>query len=1028
MTNSVGIRGVLALGFLGLWLGVWPPSAVAQYFGQNKVRYETLNWEVLKTQHFDIYYYQKERKAVEDFGRMAERWYARLSSLLQHELPPNQPLIVYESGTAFRGTTVIPGYIGETTGGVTEGLRRRIVMPFAGPLAETDHVLGHELVHAFQYDITTPRDTKGVTMGTPGAVALPLWFIEGMAEYLSIGAEDPHTAMWVRDAVSREQFPTIRDLDNPKYFPYRFGQAFWAYVAGRYGDEAVGDMLKAAGRARAVEPAIRSVLNTSAKELSEDWRQSLVDRFEPVLQATERADAGARLLVSKETKGGTINLSPAMSPDGRHLVFYSERDLFSIDMFLMDVESGRIRTKITETALDPHLDSLGFVDAAGAWSFDSRRFAYTSIREGRPELAIYDVERGRTVQRIRLTTLAEVLHVAWSPDGRQIALSGTQGGISDLWIVDVETEALRQLTTGKFAELQPDWSPDGSRIAFVTDRFTSNLDELSFGDYRLAMIDVASGNIQALPTFEEGKHANPQWSADGRTLFFVSDRDGISNLYAMDLADRRMRQLTNLRTGVTGISHLSPAFSVATQAGRLAFSSFREGEYDIYLIESAEGLAGVPPRTGWQGRIAGILPPQGPGTSQVARLINRPAHGLASPSGFTTTNYQPSLSLDYVAPPSIGVGLSSFGTAVGGGTALYWSDMLGQHNLMTAFQTSSAMSGNFVNNIGAFAAYQNQKTRWNWGFSGGQLPFVTGGYGSGFDDVDGRTVFAEDSVLFWQIERDAAATLSYPFNRARRVEFAGGFRNIAFDAQFERHIYDPFTGQYLGRVREDLPTFDSINLGTAMTAMVFDTSIFGGTSPILGKRYRLEFGVASGGLTYTSALADYRHYLRPFRWMTLAGRFMHYGRYGGGAEDARFQNIFLGYPALVRGYSAGTFQAIECGGAAGAGRCPAFDRLLGSRMAVANAEMRIPVLGALGVIESPYLPPVEIAPFFDSGVAWYRQQDNAVFRGDVTPVRSYGASLRVNLLGFAIGQISYVQPVNRQLKSWHWEFALIPGF
>lgn len=95
---------------------------------------------------------------------------------------------------------MIEGALGESTGGVTESLKRRIVMPVGAGPAETDHVLGHELVHAFQYDILGPR------------VNLPLWFIEGMAEYFSVGSVDSHTAVWLRDAALTEKLPEVDDL------------------------------------------------------------------------------------------------------------------------------------------------------------------------------------------------------------------------------------------------------------------------------------------------------------------------------------------------------------------------------------------------------------------------------------------------------------------------------------------------------------------------------------------------------------------------------------------------------------------------------------------------------------------------------------------------------------------------------------------------------------------------------------------------------------------------------------------------
>src|SRR5262249_8534946 len=180
--------------------------------------YQTFDFQVLRTQHFDLYFYPEERDAAQIAARMAERWYARLGTLLGDSIHRRQPVILYASQAQFQQTNAIPEDIGEGTGGVTESAKRRVIIPVAVSLAETDHVLGHELVHAFQYDITGQGRN-----GQPGATTLPLWFIEGMAEYLSLGPADPNTAMWLRDAVQRNALPQIRDLDNPKYFPYRWG-------------------------------------------------------------------------------------------------------------------------------------------------------------------------------------------------------------------------------------------------------------------------------------------------------------------------------------------------------------------------------------------------------------------------------------------------------------------------------------------------------------------------------------------------------------------------------------------------------------------------------------------------------------------------------------------------------------------------------------------------------------------------------------------------------------------------------------
>jgi hypothetical protein len=220
-----------------------PAALEAQYFGRNKVQYRSFAFEILKTDHFDLYHYPEEKEAARLVARMAERWHARLSRFFSHQLRGRQPIILYAAASHFRQTNAVEGLIGEGTGGLTEGLKRRIVLPMSGSLADTDHVLGHEIVHAFQFDLTgaDPRESMAAA---PDILQFPLWFVEGMAEYLTLGTADAQTMMWVRDAALREKLPHIKDLDDPKYFPYRWGHAFWAYIGARYGDRAVASLLR----------------------------------------------------------------------------------------------------------------------------------------------------------------------------------------------------------------------------------------------------------------------------------------------------------------------------------------------------------------------------------------------------------------------------------------------------------------------------------------------------------------------------------------------------------------------------------------------------------------------------------------------------------------------------------------------------------------------------------------------------------------------------------------------------------------
>ncbi len=1017
--NSASRRATVA-GLALFLLGIAAPTAPAQYFGRNKVQYARFDFQVLKTAHFDVYFYPAERAAAEQAARLAERWYARLAQLLDHQLSGRQPLILYGSHPDFEQTNAIAGELGEGTGGVTEILKRRIVLPLAGPLAETDHVIGHELVHAFQFDITGQGRGVG-SFQVPTAARLPLWFIEGMAEYLSLGPVDSHTAMWLRDAVARHKLPTIRQLSDPEYFPYRYGQALWAFLTGHYGDAVVGQALKKAGRSGDAETALHLVTGLPVDSLSRRWHADLEAAYGPLEQQTRPPQTYGRLLIGGDRRAG-LNVAPALSPDGSQLVFFSERDLFSIDLYLADARTGAIQRRIVKTALDPHYQSLEFINSSGAWDASGQRLAFSAVSRGRPVLTLLDVVSDRVEREIALPELGEIFNPTWSPDGRSIAFSALVGGLTDLFRYDLQQNRLERTTNDPFADLEPAWSPDGREIAFVTDRFSASVADLRHGNYRLALLTVATGGIRPLPGFSDAKNIAPQWAPDGKSLYFVSDHHGISNVYRLEVASGELFQVTNLYTGVSGITSLSPALSVAQQTGRLVFSAYQGAGYSLYAVDSAPALAGGPVAEPPAAPSAALLPPQDRLPSDVVTLLAQADTGLPADTAFPIVRYRAGLSLDYVAQPYLAAGADRFGTFVGGGVGLYWSDMLGNRNLVTMLQ----VNGGFKD-VSALVAYQNTRRRWNWGLAAQQVPYYSGFYGANTATIGGEPALVEQVELLRQTNRELAVVTAYPFNRVQRVEFTAGVDNISFSHELDTLATSLTTGFVLVDNTTKLPSPAAITLATGSAALVYDNSFFGATSPILGQRYRLEVAPVGGTISWVNVLADYRRYVIPARPFTLAGRVLHFGRYGSGAEDSRLTPLFLGYPSLVRGYDIGSFSANEC--PTNSADCPAFDQLLGSRLLVGNLELRFPLLGLLGLGSGYYGAfPIEAAVFADGGVAWDSQHQASLFGGDRRAVSSAGAALRINLFGYAIGEIDLVKPFQRPDKGWYLEISLTPGF
>ena len=1010
------------------------PNLEAQYFGRNKVQWENFDFKVLRTEHFDIYYYEQEADVVHDIGRMAERWYARLSRVFNHSFG-RKPIVLYANPADFHQTTTTGGILGEGTGGFTDAIMNRVVLPLTGDYSENDHVLGHEIVHVFQYDIaaTASRNRRRFALES-----LPLWLIEGMAEYLSKGRIDPLTAMWIRDATIHDRMPDIRELSrDPRYFPYRYGQALMAYIGARFGDEAVVRYFLAAGVV-GVEDAVERALGITAKQLFADWEASARELYNPVIET--RTEHGTPLIgrqpvvgEKRRRRATELNVGPALSPDGRYLAFLSARELFSIDLFLADAKTGKVIRQLVSSDRDAHFESLRFIESAGSWSPDGQRLAFVTFAKGDNHLSLVDVESGRT-QHIRVPGIEAIINVSWSPDGRSIVFSGQVTGVSDLFLYDLESKQVRRLTNDKYADLQPAVSPDGRTVAFVTDRGPrTSFEDLHVGEKRLATVDIVTGVIRELPLFDTAAHINPQWAPDGNSIYFIGNPMGIPDIYRYNLTTGAVSQVTAVRTGVAGITDMSPALSVAMRSGDIAFSVFEDDNYNIYTLPAAvEGTQLATEMPSGTPRAA-VLPPLRATGSEITSYLNAPEQGLPpTQAGFEQRPYDASLRLAYLGPPTIGASVGGGYNAVGGTVAAYFSDILGQHNLGVTFQGGGGATNSIADQLAGSVFYLNQTRRFNWGAAVSHEPYVTPICCDRYQEnieLDGQLVTATVLEEFRDIYTftETSGLAQYPFSATRRLEGSAGYQRIAREIESEKFYY--VGGSLVGRERGGSMDAFSFNLWTGTAAFVGDNSTFGFISPVRGVRYRHQISAYNGDLNFQTGLADYRRYFynRP---VTFAVRGLHFGRYGEDAESPNLGRLYLGQGSLVRGYESWTFDPSECGPSQDT--CPVFDRVVGSKLVAGSVEVRAPLLGTpeFGLISASFLP-TEIFGFADIGAAW-REGQSVTWEWNTdtderVPVMSAGVGLRI-LLAYIPIEVFAAKPFHRPDEDIVYGFNITPGW
>jgi Tol biopolymer transport system component len=954
----------------------------AQYFGRNKVEYFDFDFRILATEHFDVYYYPREERAARIAAQLAERWYARFSTLLDHRFDTRQPLVLYGSQAEFAQTNVVSGLLPDSVGGVTDASRRRVTMPFAPTMAETNRVLGHEIAHAFQFDIARRHG---------GDTSQPLWFIEGMAEYLSRGSLDNESSLWLRDAALNDRIPAKQGTAARELSPYLYGHAFWAYLGERFGDDVVQKALKPGKKQRRLKDRMRHATGQELDALYDDWRLAAGREY------GKRPDGADRM---KPWSTSHMQLGPALSPDGMQAVFFSERDRLSLDLFLADVESGRVIRKMATTAASAKFDSLQPLRSAGAWSPDSQWFAFAAVRQGQAALMLIDMTGGGRDREIVFDRIGQVLSPSWSPDGRSIVFSALAGGLTDLYLTDVATGSLRQLTDDAFADLQPAWSHDGRTIAFVTERFSSDLATMRFGRPQLALLDVASQQVTDVAVAPGRAHLNPQWSADDDDLYFVSDPAGTMNIYRTELRTRTLHQITNVDTGVSGITPTSPAFSLADDAPVLAFTVYERGRPRLVVISACEALEGD--------AITVDAASQRDITGAIDTYLANPAAGLPTPAAMFDRPYQSDLSLEGVGQPYLSSGGGPFGTFVRGGGALLFGDMLGERRLGAAVQI-----GNRIRDAAFMFRFLNQERRWNWGALAELEPSVIRYRRSEAIEHDGQPSVLQQADYLQRGQLRAAAVLAYPFSKGLRVEFTGGVRHARYHRDLRSQIVSADSGKVVSTERVESRGGSPTTVAEVTAALVHDTTVFGPTGPLLGSRYRFEVAPAAGQLSYTSVTADFRKYLMPVRPYSIAMRVLHSGRYGADGGDPRLLSSFLGSSYFVRGHRQDLRYCRPdatrvCG-----------DDLLGSRLLVGNIEVRVPLSGIRSRQIDYGMFPADAFMFVDGGRVWGG--------GNSAMISSFGGGVRVNALGFPL-ELAAIRALDGPRPRWQFDLGFRVGF
>ncbi|MFU8813499.1 MAG: peptidase MA family metallohydrolase [Balneolaceae bacterium] len=581
------LKRTLLVPLLALFIGtVAVENLYAQFFffGKNRVQYDQFDWRFIETDHFDIYYYDAKNYHLAQFtAETVESSLKQLEEDFGSELTDRIPVIIYDSHSDFSQTNVVPLPVSAAgIGGVTDKLKNRMTQPFMGDYTDFRRTIQHELVHAFINDVYFGGTIQSI-MQNNIQLQFPLWFEEGLAEFLALGW-DTQTDMFMRDAILNQYLPPLTQLTG--FFNYRGGQSFWFFVQSEYGRPKITEILQRVKNNRNIGQSLVQSLGLGIDELSDRWQEFYRQRYFPEVQDRQTVGSVATQLTSRG-RSRSLNFSPSISPNGDRIAVISTSDGI-FDVIVINANTGeRIKT-LVKGADDPMFEELNILIPNLTWSPDGSQLALSSQSQGSFNLAIVDYETGSS-RTIRFPELDTINSVSWSPDGTKIAFDGNIGPYQNIFVYDLETGDFQDLTGDVFNDKQPHWAPDSETIYFVSNRGDklaphtylaghSTMQYDHFYQTDLYSVRINSTRINRLTNTPMWNEENPSVTADGR-LLFISDRNGIPNVYEYDLNSRTSYPLTDLQSGVQGMS-------VSRDGSRLAFTSLNQALSDVFLMRS----------------------------------------------------------------------------------------------------------------------------------------------------------------------------------------------------------------------------------------------------------------------------------------------------------------------------------------------------------------------------------------------------------------------------------------------------------
>lgn len=928
---QASIHAVLLCFVVALSFSVGSGKASAQQFGKMSPQYQTFQWQLIESRSFDVYHHQGGAYLGQFAAATLEEHFKLVQRTLGIAFNEKLDVIVYNSPNDALQTNARDALVARGLLGVNDVHRNRIVVAFAGDWYEFKRSLARELVRGVLAQIFHGSVAPSA-LG--GQFELPQWFSGGLAEYLSNDGMTAETDMALRDIILNDRFTSFAALEPALRVPV--GHAFFWYVGEKFGAGRIGEFLTRTRGLRSMENAFRTTFGLSLDGFATIWRRDLKEMFASDATKYEDPDKIATRLTDTDKDGSEANTNPVWSPvndkAGEKFAYLSAQGGSWQVMVQIEGKQKRLeRVLSTGRDFEQERSMVQKNAALLSWKPDGTQLATVAWGGSADAVMLVNPASGAQ-QRLELG-VQNITGLAFSPDGKTLALTASERESPNVYLYDIAAKKLSKLTNDIFTESAPVWSPDGKMLYFISDRLgtlslgsSSATASVPMWDYAVQSSDVYALNLSAkrmeriTNTPGERKIALAP-TQDGKRLLYISDRNGIYNVYDFNLIAKTLTPRTSLCAGVR-------EFGLSKDGAKMTFSALKKGALNLFTLsapldrkikdpdatelrkqsaeresaaEKALGRAAVP-SSGAEGAIStdggGIIVQTVPDTlrgygkvdvtfsqqkmvtpnaelqAQAARQEAMEANDYSTPGKYpsmpvpyslalTTWTITPTFDTFFAGRPfQVQGGLfGSFGLGAQG----LWTDPLGNHRL---FATANIMVSNLTNND-QFISYS-------------YLPELIDYEIQLFRSARENLVIDQrEAILSILSYWGAAFKASLPFSSVMRLEGKLSILNTLRNSDQAARVN-----------RSDFVLAPEVRL-------VLDNTETGFFGPVSGSRGFLQADGVPGmaGLSFARIIGDYRQYIPIKNIATIVGRVSAGTNFGGTPQNflaGGQENLVLG--------------------------------------------------------------------------------------------------------------------------------------